>query len=106
MKTVHLMNVPQFLSFNNSFDFSGSAGIPSDETTNPKKTTHEDMKVHLLILVYNCSLLRETNHSQIIQMLFLSATVNQDVVKIDDKKFAYEWSWHLCHNPHECTRCI
>lgn len=71
------------------FTFSRHEDIPSVETINPMKITCEDKKVHFLrFITYK----GETNLSQMILVLLLGATVDKNAVKVDDKKFAFEWS--------------
>src|SRR4051812_38934473 len=43
---------------------------------------------------------------QMLKMIALLLTIDQDIVKIDDDKFSSERSQHLSHQPHEGTRCV
>ncbi|XP_022861190.1 tryptophan--tRNA ligase, cytoplasmic-like [Olea europaea var. sylvestris] len=63
----------------------GSADTPVEETMKPKKTTVSG----------------RADLCEVVKVLLLSLTMDEEIIKVDNKKLSHERSESLCHYPHK-----
>lgn len=107
MKAPDIMNGLRLRPVSYRLNLSRVSRHPCRRDNEPQKNYAIGEKGTFLDISIQVSLAKgRANLFEVVTVLLLSFTIDEDIIKVDNEKFTHERPKSLCHYPHEGTRRI